>query len=85
MAEIWYADRNGKRKNGTTGQDRLLEFLYGHRLTRILLRPLVSPVVSRLGGAFLDSGISRIFVEPFVKKHLSNYYLSRYFYSQFHF
>ena len=54
MAEIWYADRNGKRKNGTTGQDRLLEFLYGHRLTRILLRPLVSPVVSRLGGAFLD-------------------------------
>ena len=69
MAEIWYADRNGKRKNGTTGQDRLLEFLYGHRLTRILLRPLVSPVVSRLGGAFLDSGISRIFVDSFVKKN----------------
>ena len=69
MAEIWYADRDGNRKKGTTGQDRLLEFLYGHRLTRMLLRPLVSPVVSRLGGAFLDSGISRIFVDFFVKNN----------------
>ena len=66
---VIYVDRKGNRKDGTTGQDRLLEFVYGHALTRLLIRPLVSPTVSRLGGKLLDSRLSAAFVEPFVKKN----------------
>lgn len=44
-----YADRNGNRMEKTTGQDRFLEYIYGHTLTRMMLKPLLGPGVSRLG------------------------------------
>ena len=36
-----YADRNGNRTEKTTGQDRFLEYIYGHTLTRMMLKPLL--------------------------------------------
>ncbi len=48
-----YRDRKGNEYNGENGQDRLLAFVYGHAVTRLLIRPLLSPIVSRIGGAFL--------------------------------
>lgn len=45
-----YADRNGNRMEKTTGQDRFLEYIYGHTLTRMMLKPLLGSRVSRLGG-----------------------------------
>lgn len=65
---VIYADRNGNKKEGETGQDRLLAFVYGHGLTRLLVKPLVSPVVSRIGGWMLDRRVSTIFIDPFVRK-----------------
>ena len=58
-----YRDRKGNEYNGENGQDRLLAFDYGHAVTRLLIRPLLSPIVSRIGGAFLDTRISGL-AEP---------------------
>ena len=44
------ADREGHKWQESTGQDKLLEKLYGSAVGRCILRPLVSPVVSKLGG-----------------------------------
>lgn len=63
-----YVDRKGKRFEGTTGQDRMLSFIYGHTLTRLMIRPLVSPVVSHLGGLVMNSRFSAAFVPGFVKR-----------------
>lgn len=63
------ADRQGHKWQESTGQDRLLEKLYGSTAGRCLLRPLVSPVVSKIGGRFLDSRISALAVEPFIRKN----------------
>lgn len=48
-------------------QDRLLSGLYGHAAGRLLLRPLVSPAFSCLGGKVLDSRLSALAVPPFVR------------------
>ena len=60
-----YADRNGNRTEKTTGQDRFLEYIYGHTLTRMMLKPLLGSGVSRLGGKVLDSRVSRLLI-PFI-------------------
>ena len=41
---VTYITRDGTKIDGTTGQDHLLEVIYGHALTRMLLRPFLSPV-----------------------------------------
>ena len=64
-----YRDRNGNEYHEESGQDRLLSFVYGHAVTRLLIRPLLSPIVSRIGGAFLNTRISALGVGPFVKKN----------------
>lgn len=61
------ADRNGQILRESSAQDRLLSTLYGCRAGRLLLRPLVSPAFSRLGGRFLDSRISALLIGPFVR------------------
>lgn len=63
------ADRKGKITEEHSFQDRFLEGLYGRMIGRILLRPLVSPAVSRLGGRILDSKISRVLIPPFIRSH----------------
>lgn len=64
-----YRDRKGNEYNGESGQDRLLAFVYGHAVTRLLIRPLLSPIVSRIGGAFLNTRISTLGIRPFVEKN----------------
>lgn len=63
------ADREGHKWKESTGQDKLLEKLYGSAVGRCILRPLVSPVVSKLGGRILDSRISVLAVEPFIRRN----------------
>ena len=63
-----YADRNGNRTEKTTGQDRFLEYIYGHTLTRMMLKPLLGSRTSRLGGKVLDSRVSRLLIPSFVRR-----------------
>ena len=58
---VTYITRDGTKIDGTTGQDHLLEVIYGHALTRMLLRPFLSPAVSDI--------CSRRIVPSFVKKN----------------
>lgn len=62
------ADREGNRRAESTGQDKFLEKLYGSTVGRCLLKTMVSPVVSKLGGRLLDSGISTLAIAPFIRK-----------------
>lgn len=62
-------DRKGNIVEKGSLQDRILEGLYGHVPGRILLKALVSPAVSKLAGAFLDSGLSRVLISWFIRSH----------------
>ena len=62
-------DRKGNIVEDQSLQDRILKGLYGHRLGRALLKPLVSPAVSRLLGGFLDSGLSKALIPWFIRSH----------------
>lgn len=64
-----YADREGGIREEMTGQDKLLSFVYRHAVTRILIRPLLAPWVSRLGGCLLNSSFSKKGIAPFVEKN----------------
>ncbi len=63
-----YRERNGSVSGGESGQDRLLEFLYGTVFGRRLVRFLIRPSVSRLGGMVLSTRTSCLLIKPFVKK-----------------
>ena len=63
------AERNGRITVENSFQDRFLKWMYTHRTGRILLRPLVTPKVSEFGGWVLNSGISKVAIRPFIKKH----------------
>ena len=47
------ADRQGHIYKNDSGQDCFLEKMYGCAFGRALLKPLVNPVLSELGGEFL--------------------------------
>ena len=66
---VTYITRDGTKIDGTTGQDHLLEVIYGHALTRMLLHPFLSPAVSDICGKFLSTRLSRRIVPSFVKKN----------------
>ena len=66
---VTYITRDGTKIDGTTGQDHLLEVIYGHALTRMLLRPFLSPAVSDICGKFLSTRLSRRIIPSFVKKN----------------
>lgn len=66
---VTYITRDGTKIDGTTGQDHLLEVIYGHALTRMLLRPFLSPTVSDICGKFLSTRLSRRIIPSFVKKN----------------
>ena len=46
-----------------------LRFFYGTALGRLILKPLCMPWISRLCGRFLDSGLSKPLIKPFVRRH----------------
>ena len=66
---VTYITRDGMKIDGTTGQDHLLEVIYGHALTRMLLHPFLSPAVSDICGKFLSTRLSRRIIPSFVKKN----------------
>lgn len=66
---VTYITRDGTKIDGTTGQDHLLEVIYGHALTRMLLRLFLSPAVSDICGKFLSTRLSRRIIPSFVKKN----------------
>lgn len=47
----------------------LLSFLYGTTVGRFILKPLVQPVFSRIGGVLLNSSLSKVFIASFIKKN----------------
>ncbi len=51
------------------GQDKFLARLYGSATGRMLLKPLVSPVISRAAGWFLSTRLSKVFIKPFIKSN----------------
>ena len=61
------ADRKGNIKKEDSFQNNLLEKIYGSVAGRMLIRPLVTPVVSIAMGKLLDSRISAAAVEPFIR------------------
>jgi len=61
--------RNGITIEEANGQDRLLKALYGSTLGRILLKPLVTPVVSKVAGAFLSTKCSCLLIKPFIRSN----------------
>lgn len=75
------ADRDGNITEEDSFQDRLLEWMYTHRIGRMLLRPLVFPFVSRIGGKILDSRISKLAIRPFIYNQMidmSDYKVKQY-------
>ncbi len=61
--------RNGITIEEANGQDRLLKALYGSTLGRILLKPLVTPVVSKVAGTFLSTKCSCVLIKPFIRSN----------------
>lgn len=61
--------RNGMVVERDTGQDRLLQLLYGHAAGRMLLKPLVHPMVSKFGGWLLSTRISCLLIPGFVRQN----------------
>ena len=64
---IRISDRQGHISEEDSFQDRLLEKLYGSTAGRILLKPLVSPVISDAAAKILDSRLSALAVAPFIR------------------
>jgi len=64
-----YADRNGNQYQEETGQDRLLKLMYNSTAGRAGLKLLVRPLVSKAGGVFLGSSLSRRMIEPFIRRN----------------
>lgn len=65
-------ERDGRLIKEDSGLDRMIEGLYGRRAGRILLKPLVSPAVSKLSGKLLDSGASKALIWPFIRNNHIN-------------
>lgn len=65
---IW-RDRNGNLVPGDDGQDRFLEWMYGTRPGRLLVKLMIRPGVSRAAGWLLDRRVSALAVEPFIRKN----------------
>lgn len=61
--------RNGTLIEVDNGQDKFLKNLYGSTFGRILLKPLVTPVVSNIAGAFLSTKLSCVLIKPFIRSN----------------
>lgn len=73
--------RDGTAIEKSDAQDKCLAFLYGTRFGRILLKPLVRPWVSKLGGRLLSTRLSRVAIRPFIRSagiDMSQYETERY-------
>ncbi|MBS6195994.1 MAG: phosphatidylserine decarboxylase [Clostridiales bacterium] len=64
-----YASRDGRRWEETSFQDCFLKKMYGSVIGRRLIKVLVHPAVSGLGGRVLDFSLSRFLIPGFVRRH----------------
>ncbi len=47
----------------------ILKFLYNTVPGRVVLKILTSPIISKIGGAYMDSPISKIHIKNFIKNN----------------
>lgn len=64
-----WRDRAGNPVPGDDGQDKLLEWMYGTAVGRVLVRLMIQPWVSHAAGWMMDSRLSALAVGPFIKKN----------------
>lgn len=62
-------DRQGNVVSVNEGQDKMLQALYGTSVGRQTLKVLTNPMISKLGGRFLDSRLSTPLITPFIEKN----------------
>ena len=64
-----YIDLDGYLIEDPSRKDeKILTFLYTNGFGRMLLKPLVCPSISKLSGKLLDTELSSILVNPFIKR-----------------
>lgn len=61
--------KRSKHMEGMSAQDRVLRLLYGNRAGRLVLEWLIRPEISEIVGRFMDSGLSRFMITPFIRKN----------------
>lgn len=62
-------DRQGNIVKGIEGQDQLLKKLYGTSAGRCALKILVSPVITKLGGLYMSSPLSKMNIHSFIENN----------------
>lgn len=62
-----YANRQGNIVGDFDKQDRLTEFLYKNPIGKLVTKVLIQRPISELGGAFLNTKVSKLAIKPFVK------------------
>ena len=67
-----YIDLQGKKVSNITNQDKLLSFLYTNIFGRMLLKPLIQPLVSKLAGRYLSSAHSKWLISKFIERNEIN-------------
>lgn len=71
-----YRDRVGNSFHEDSFQDKFLKKVYRSTCGRMLMRPLVVPAVSELGGKLLNTHLSSYFVPGFIRRnhiHMEDY------------
>lgn len=61
--------RDGVLTDMPNGQDKALSVLYGNPVGRAILKPLVAPMVSKIGGKFMSGAVSRVLIPSFIKNN----------------
>lgn len=64
-----YIDLEGNEIEKTTGQDKLLKTMYTTSFGRSIVKGLISPWVSYVGGEILSSRLSTVLIPSFIKKN----------------
>ena len=54
---------------GKSSESKLLKFLYNTVPGRVVLKIFTSPIISKIGGAYMDSAISKIHIKGFIKNN----------------
>ncbi|MCR4625711.1 MAG: phosphatidylserine decarboxylase [Lachnospiraceae bacterium] len=67
-----YRNRAGKEYKVSTSQDRFLRFLYTNRIGKHLLKFMISDKLTRLIEWYMNTRISTLKIDPFIKKNKIN-------------
>lgn len=63
------SDRKGNVTKEDSIQDKFFVWMYGHALGRMVLKPLVSPFVSQIGGKLMECRLSKLAVPFVIRSH----------------